>query len=154
MNGQDIDIIENLIEAISILNKTDEYLENLVNMLSECDSLKSDYEHLIENTPVEEVNLRQLYLDMQENFVKRRRIKNDITLRDNYKNLTARLNNSTNREFLLQSMKNVQSKFSTNYHNRILTDVDLQKLKNVDEQEIKKTRGRPKKMKDEVIINV
>ena len=59
MNGQDIDIIGNLIEAISILNKTDEYLENLVNMLSECDSLKSDYENLIENTPNEEVNLRQ-----------------------------------------------------------------------------------------------
>ena len=43
-----INIIDNLIEAISILNKTDEYLENLGDRLSECDQLKSDFEHIIE----------------------------------------------------------------------------------------------------------
>lgn len=147
MNKENVNIIDNLIQAISILNKTDEYLEGLVDRLSECDSLISDYEHFIEGTPIDEVNLKELYLNMQENFKKRRIIKNDMTLRDNYKNLVTRLNNSTNREFLIQNMKTVQSKIGTKYHNRILTDKDIEKLKDF-QIVVKKKRGRPKKIKE------
>lgn len=149
MKGEQIDIIENLIQAISILNKTDEYLESLVNRLSECDSLISDYEHFIETTPIEEINLKKLYQDMQNNFIKRRQIKRDMTLNDNYRHLTTRLNNTTNREFLIQSMKTVQSKLNTKYRNRILSDDDLKNLKT---NEPKRGRGRPRK--NEVIENV
>ena len=42
-----MDILDNLIQAVSILNKTEEYLESLPNRLSECDSIISDYEHFI-----------------------------------------------------------------------------------------------------------
>lgn len=129
MEGENINIIDNIIQAISILNKTDEYLESLTNRLSECDSLVSDYEHFIENTPIEEVNLEKLYQKMQENFIKRRTIKNDMAINDNYKNLTARLNNIANREFLIQNLKNVQSKLGTKYHNRILKNEDIENLK-------------------------
>ncbi len=145
MQEEQINIIDNLIEAISILNKTEEYLDSLVDKLSECDLKKSDYEHLIEGTPIEEVNLKELYLKMQENFNIRRIIKNNLVLRDNYRNLTARLNNATNREFLIQSMKNAQSKIGIKYHNRILTEEELKKIK-----EMKKGRGRPKKVKEGV----
>lgn len=54
MEGENINIIDNIIQAVSILNKTDEYLESLTNRLSECDSLVSDYEHFIENTPIDD----------------------------------------------------------------------------------------------------
>lgn len=63
MKGENINIIENIIQAVSILNKTDEYLESLATRLSECDSLVSDYEHFIESTPINEVNLEKLYQD-------------------------------------------------------------------------------------------
>lgn len=145
MENSQINVIDNLIQAVSILNKTDEYLENLVNGLSECDSLVSDYEHFIEKTPIEEVNLEQLYLNMQENFKKRRIIKNDIALKDNYKNLTSRLNNSVNREFLIQSMKTAKSKIGIKYHNRILKEEDVNNLKKCAET---KKRGRPKKVEE------
>lgn len=147
MEEEKINIIDNLIQAISILNKTDEYLESLVSKLSECDSLISDYEHFIENTPIGEVNLEKLYLDMQNNFVRRRQIKNDMTINDNYKNLTMKLNNSSNRQFLIQNIKNVQSKLGTKYHNRILTDSDIEKLKDFQIVQ-KKKRGRPKKIQE------
>ncbi|MEI3530123.1 MAG: hypothetical protein V8Q75_03490 [Bacilli bacterium] len=147
MEGERISIVDNLIQAISILNKTDEYMESLFNRLSDCDSLTSDYEHFIENTPIEEVDLRKLYKVMQNNFIERRIVKNDITLRDNYKNLTARLNNSTNREFLIQNMKTVQSKIGLKYHNRILSVEDIEQLKDFQIVE-KKKRGRPKKVKE------
>ena len=94
-----------MIQAISILNNMDQYLESLNDGLSECDSLISDYEHFIENTPIEQIDLKKLYTSMQEAFNKRRIIKDNITLRDNYKNLNGRLNNSANREILLQQMK-------------------------------------------------
>lgn len=150
---EQIDVVNNLIQAISILNKTDEYLESLASKLSECDSLISDYEHFIEYTPIEDVDLKKLYSNMRDNFLKRRTIKNDMALRDNYKNLVSRLNNSINREFLIQSMKNAKEKLNTRYRNRVLTD-DLIKELMIDNT-TQKRRGRPpKNMKDEVIKNV
>ena len=149
MEGENINIIENIIQAVSTLNKTDEYLESLTTRLSECDSLVSDYEHFIEGTPINEVNLEKLYQAMQNNFMKRRVIKNNIAINDNYKNLTARLNNITNREFLIQNLKNTQSKIGTKYHNRILKQEDIEKLKDFQTVE-KKKRGRPKKLKEGV----
>ncbi len=149
MEGENISIIENIIQAVSILNKTDEYLESLTTRLSECDSLVSDYEHFIESTPINEVNLEKLYQDMQNNFMKRRVIKNNMAINDNYKNLTSRLNNIANREFLIQNLKNTQSKIGTKYHNRILKQEDIEKLKDFQTVE-KKKRGRPKKLKEGV----
>lgn len=147
MSENNVNILDNIIRAISILNKTDEYLESLTSRLSECDSLVSDYEHFIESTPIDEVDLKKLYQNMQENFIKRRNIKNDMAINNNYKNLTARLNNITNREFLIQSLKNTQSKLGTKYHNRILKNEDIEELKKIEE---KKKRGRPKKVKEGV----
>ena len=149
MEEENINIIENIIQAVSILNKTDEYLESLVTRLSECDSLISDYEHFIENTSIEEVNLKALYQDMQKNFMKRRIIKNNMAINGSYKNLVAKLNNSTNREFLIQGLKNTQAKLGTEYHNRVLTQEDIEKLKSIELPEMKK-RGRPKKVEEGV----
>lgn len=149
MKEENINIIENIIQAVSILNKTDEYLESLVTRLSECDSLISDYEHFIENTSIEEVNLKALYQDMQKNFMKRRIIKNNMAINGSYKNLVAKLNNSTNREFLIQSLKKTQAKLGTEYHNRVLTQEDIEKLKSIELPE-KKKRGRPKKVEEGV----
>ena len=133
-----MDIIENLVQAVSILNKTEEYLESLPDRLSECDSLISDYEHLIENNDTSEIDLKKLYNEMKNVLNKRRVVKNNLTLRDNYKNMVVRLNNTTNREFFIQNMKNAQSKLGLKYHNRILTEDEIEQLK------IKK-RGRPRK---------
>lgn len=149
MEEENINIIENIIQAVSILNKTDEYLESLVTRLSECDSLISDYEHFIENTSIEEVNLKALYQDMQKNFMKRRIIKNNMAINGSYKNLVAKLNNSTNREFLIQGLKNTQAKLGTEYHNRVLTQEDIEKLKSIELPE-KKKRGRTKKVEEGV----
>lgn len=133
-----MDIIENLVQAVSILNKTEEYLESLPDRLSECDSLISDYEHLIENNDTSEIDLKKLYNEMKNVLNKRRVVKNNLTLRDNYKNMVARLNNTTNREFFIHNMKNAQSKLGLKYHNRILTEDEIEQLKT-------KKRGRPRK---------
>lgn len=143
MGGETIDVIDNLIQAVSILNNTDKYLESLDNKLSEYDSVISDYEHFIESMECCEVDLNKLFLSMKDTFNKRRIVKNNIVLRENYKNLVGRLNNSGNREIMIQSMKNVQSKIGKKYHNRILTNADIEELQKIEPP--KKKRGRPKK---------
>lgn len=145
MKGE-INVVETLVKAVSILNNLDEYLESLDNGLSECDSLISDYEHFIENMEVEKTNLKTLFLNMKAIFKKRRIIKCDMALRENYKKLSMRLNNSTNREFLIQDIKSSESKLGSKYHNRILKEADLKSLS----LENKPKRGRPKK---EVTVN-
>lgn len=147
MNGE-ISVVENIIHAISILNKTDEYLDSLNDRLSECDSLNSDLEHLIEFTPIEKVNLKELYSVMQKIYLKRRKIKNDMTINKIYKNNISKLQESGNMEILVQYMKTTENKNDNlTYTNRILNDELLKKI--IISEEQKRGRGRPKKTKEE-----
>ncbi len=142
MKGKKINIIDNITKAISILNQTDEYLDSLSTRLSECDKLETDYRHLIEFEPVEKINLKQLYKDMQNNFVNRRNIKKDMDIGRNLTTNIAKLCNIDNRQFLIQTLKNVESKNDgLEYTNRILNDNQIKRI-------IIKKRDRPKKLKE------
>ena len=141
----DIDVIDNIVQAISILNKTDEYLEGLACKLSECDQMKSDFEHIVENNKCESINLQLFFNEFQKCLLNRRKIKKDLSLSVYYKNNIAKLQEKNNREFLIQGLKNVDNKTDSNdYQNRILTDDILESFKNQE----KPKRGRPKKAKE------
>ena len=141
----DIDVIDNIIQAISILNKTDEYLEGLACKLSKCDQMKSDFEHIVENNKCESINLQLFFNEFQKCLLNRRKIKKDLSLSVYYKNNIAKLQEKNNREFLIQGLKNVDNKTDSNdYQNRILTDDILENFKNQE----KPKRGRPKKAKE------
>lgn len=138
----DIDVIDNIVQAISILNKTDEYLEGLNCKLSECDQMKSDFEHIVENNKCENINLQLFFNEFQKCLLNRRKVKKDLSLSVYYKNNIAKLQEKDNREFLIQGLKNVDNKTDSNdYQNRILTDDILKSFK----QQEKPKRGRPKK---------
>ena len=117
---KEINIIENVIEAISILNKTDDYLEGLNDKLSECDLVTSDLEHIIENNDLRNINLTVLFNEFQSNLLKRRKIKNDLALNIYLKNNRQKLQEKTNREFLIQGLKKIEEQTgdSKNYKNR------------------------------------
>lgn len=150
MEGEQINIIENLVQAISILNKTDEYLESLGQRLSECDNLNNEFYHLIEMTSIEKVNLEKLYLIMQKNLKIRRKIKNDLNVRQCLNNNIARLNNIANREFLIAELKKVNNKYGQKFQEYNNEDLPSEVIKEIIETGIKKGRGRPKKMKEGV----
>lgn len=146
MEGKEINVIDNIIQAISILNKTDDYLEKLVGNLSDCDKLNSDFEHIIENYDLEKIDLKKLYVQMQMNYNRRRKIKKDMQINIYYKNNIAKLGISTQREFLIQGLKNLTGKLDTEYKERLLTDEHLSKLLIKEEVNVaKRGRGRPKK---------
>lgn len=138
-------IIENLIQAVSILNKTDEYSNSLSDKLSECDKLETDFRHIIELKSVDEVNLKKLYLSMQDNFNKRRKIKKDMEISRSLTVNIGKLTNASNREILIQTLKNVETKYEKlEYSNRILDKETMDKLLN----NKTKKRGRPPKIKE------
>lgn len=141
---KEINIIENVIEAISILNKTDDYLEGLNDKLSECDLVTSDLEHIIENNDLRNINLTVLFNEFQSNLLKRRKIKNNLALNIYLKNNRQKLQEKTNREFLIQGLKKIEEQTgdSKNYKNRKITDDTMEKINTVN---TKKKVGRPKK---------
>ena len=143
MNEQ-IDILENVIQAVSILNNTEAYMEGLTNRLSECDSTISDYEHLIENNDLSTIDLTKMFSNMKDIFAERRRIKKDMSIREYYKNNATKLSNSGSRELLVQGIKTLLPKLETTYKNRILTEEEINSLK----MEEKPKRGRKPKVKE------
>lgn len=152
MEGE-INIIESFVQAISILNKTDEYLDSLVDRLSECDKLETDYRHFIELNDLENIDLNKLFLDIQLNLKKRRKIKQDLTLKTYIDNNLNKLSNKSYREFFIQGIKKTNSKLETEYQYRILADDSIDKFMKNEQVKEKKGRGRPKKIKEEVINN-
>lgn len=145
---EQINIIENVIQAISILDKTDEYLDSLNDKLSECDKLETDFRHIIELKPVDEIDLKKLYLSMQENFNKRRKIKKDMEISRNLTVNIGKLTNSSNRGLLVQTLKNVESKYEKLYYNnRIL---DEQKMAELIVKKSTKRGRRPSQVKENV----
>lgn len=141
---KEINVIENIIQAVSILNKTDDYLEILSDKLSECDLITSDLEHIIENSNLQSINLPVLFNELQKNLLKRRKIKNDLALNIYLKNNRQKLQEKTNREFLIQGLRKIeeQTSDSKTYKNRKITDDTMKKINTVS---IKKKVGRPKK---------
>ena len=141
MLKEEINIVDNIIQAVSILNKTEEYIEQLDDKLSEFDKLNSDFEHLIENADINNVNLKELYTKMQNLYLSRRKVKQDKSIGVYFTNNSLKLNIKTNRQMLIQGLKTVTDKLNTTYTNRILTEEDIKELI----EPVKRKPGRPKK---------
>ena len=142
MIKEEINILDNIIQAVSILNKTEDYIEQLDDKLSEFDKLNSDFEHLIENADINNLNLKELYTKMQNLYLNRRKVKQDKSIGVYFKNNSGKLNISSNREMLIQGLKTIVGKINTTYTNRVLTDEDIKELT----EPVKRKPGRPKKV--------
>jgi len=141
MKIEEINIVDNIIQAVSILNKTEDYIERLDDKLSEFDKLNSDFEHLIENADIKSVNLKELYSKMQKLYLNRRKVKQDKSIGVYFLNNSLKLNIKTNRQMLIQGLKTITEKLDTTYVNRILTEEDIKELI----EPVKRKPGRPKK---------
>lgn len=150
MEGKDINIVDSVTNAVSLLNNIEKYMNSLDEALSNCDKLNSDFEHLIENENLEEINLKALFSKMQELYTQRRKIKQDKSLAVYFQNNSMKLNSSSNREFLVQGLKTLENKIDTNYNNRVLSDDDIKVI--MSKETVKKKRGRPRKIKEGEVI--
>lgn len=123
-----MDVLEELKNAINILNKVDEYKDTLVDKLSEQDKRLSDLEHYIEENKLSTNQCYRMIKEIKKQREIRRKIKNDYTILTNYGNNINKLINHDSRRMLLEKIYKVNKSLEAKYKNRIYTKEDLEEL--------------------------
>lgn len=123
-----MDVLEELKNAINILNKVDEYKDTLVDKLSEQDKRLSDLEHYIEENKLSTNQCYRMIKEIKKQREIRRKIKNDYTILTNYGNNINKLINHDSRRMLLEKVYKANKSLETKYKNRIYTKEDLEEL--------------------------
>lgn len=123
-----MDVLEELKNAINILNKVDEYKDSLVDKLSEQDKRLSDLEHYIEENKLSTNQCYRMIKEIKKQREIRRKIKNDYTILTNYENNINKLINHDNRRLLLEKVYKVNKSLETEYKNRIYTEEEINKI--------------------------
>ena len=120
-----MNVTEEITNAISILNKVDDYKDNLVNQLSEQDKKLSDLYHLIENTKLTTAQCYRVIKELRKQLEIRRKVKRDMSLLATYDKNINKLLNENNRNMLLAEMHKSEKRLDTVYQNRIYTDEEI-----------------------------
>lgn len=129
-------MIDEMIDAITTLNKIDDDIDELPKQQSECDSKLSDLYHILENYKLDATQCCAFVKEMQKVCLERRKVKDNIEIGKVIKNNIAKLNNKDNRQFLINELKVREKRLNGEYKNRIYTEKDLVDLK------IKKKEGK------------
>lgn len=120
-----MNVIEDITNAVSILNKVDNYKDNLVDKLSEQDKKMSDLYHLIENTKPTTGQCYRIVKELKKQLEIRRKVKRDMSILSVYDKNINKLLNESNRNMLLAEVHKVEKRLDTVYQNRIYTDEEL-----------------------------
>lgn len=122
-------MIDEMIDAIKILNAIDDTIDSLPKQQSECDSKLSDLYHILENNKLDAIQCCAFVKEMQKVCLERRKVKDNIEIGKVIKNNSAKLNSKDNRQFLINELRIRQKRLETEYRNRIYTEKDLVDLK-------------------------
>ena len=123
-----MNVIEELKEAVSIINKVDEYKDSLVDRLSEQDKKLSDLLHYIENNKLSTAQCYSNEKKIKKQREIRRKVKNDMNILSTYDKHINKLLNTNNRSMLLAELYKVDKKLQAEYKNRTYTDEELEEL--------------------------
>lgn len=123
-----INIIEELDNAIEILNRIDEYTNTLVDALSNYDKMTTDLLHYIENNNLNAPQSCRLIKEIKRIRLERRKIKNDMELTKVYKDNINKLINIDNRSILMSKIHKIEKQLESEYQNRIYTQEDINNI--------------------------
>ncbi len=123
-----MNVIEELKEAVSIINKVDEYKDSLVDRLSEQDKKLSDLLHYIENNKLSTAQCYRIVKEIKKQREIRRKVKNDMNILSTYDKHINKLLNTNNRSMLLAELYKVDKRLQAEYKNRTYTDEELKEL--------------------------
>lgn len=123
-----MNVIEEITNAVSILNKVDNYKDNLVNQLSEQDKKLSDLYHLIENTKPTTGQCYRIVKELKKQLELRRKVKNDMNVLSIYDKNINKLLNTNNRNMLLAELHKAEKRLNMEYRNRIYTDEEINEI--------------------------
>lgn len=122
-------MVEEIKEAITLLNKIDEYNETLPSLMSNNDLAISDLYHYIENNTLNSKSSYRMIKELKERLKERRRLKDEQSIMRVYNNQKSKLVEINNRKMILVDLNKEKKKLQTPYKNRIYEEEELkQKL--------------------------
>ena len=130
-----MNIVEELDDCVKKLNKIDEYINTLVDELSNYDKRTTDLLHFIENNNLNAPQSCKIIKEIKKVRQERRKIKNDMEISKAYKDNINKLIGIDNRSMLLTKIHKTKKQLETEYQNRIYTKEDIDSiLKGVDKE--------------------
>lgn len=123
-----MNIVEELTNAIKILDKVEEYTDGLCEALSNEDQRISDLLHYIENNNINAAQSCHLIKEIKKVRIERRKIKNDMELARAYKDNINKLMNTDNRKMILAKLNKTSKQLETEYQNRVYSDTELTEI--------------------------
>jgi len=123
-----VNIVEELTNAIKILDKVEEYTDGLCEALSNEDQRISDLLHYIENNNINAAQSCHLIKEIKKVRIERRKIKNDMELARAYKDNINKLMNTDNRKMILAKLNKTSKQLETEYQNRVYSDTELTEI--------------------------
>lgn len=123
-----MNIIYELNNSIQVLNQVDEYIDTLVNELSNYDKRTTDLLHYIENNNLNAPQSCRIVKELKKIRQERRKIKNDMEISKVYKDNINKLINVDSRNMLMTKVYKIEKQLESEYQNRIYTQEDIDKL--------------------------
>lgn len=123
-----MDVMATMKEVITILDRIDEYSNDLVNRLSELDSKEQDILHYIENNKISVIWCYNIIRKIKEIRIERRKVKNDRELLSKYHDIKTKLTSKDNRQFILTELCKKEKQLQTTYKNRQFSDEDIKDI--------------------------
>ena len=123
-----MEIIEEITEAIDILNRVDEYGSTLVERLSVLDSKEQDLLHYIENNKIGIFWCYRMIKEIKSVREERRKVKNDMELMTRFNDVKSKISSKENRQFILTELHKREKQLQTVYKNRQYTEEDMERI--------------------------
>lgn len=123
-----MNIIYELNNSIQVLNQVDEYIDTLVNELSNYDKRTTDLLHYIENNNLNAPQSCRIVKELKKIRQERRKIKNDMEISKVYKDNINKLVNIDSRNMLMTKVHKTEKQLESEYQNRIYTQEDIDNI--------------------------
>lgn len=123
-----MDIVEEITNAIKILDEVEVYTESLCEALSNQDQKTSDLLHYIENNNINAAQSCHLIKEIKKVRMERRKIKNDMEIARAFKDNIGKLINTENRKMILSKLHKTSKQLESEYKNRIYTTQDFTEI--------------------------
>lgn len=123
-----MDVMDKITDAVTVLNEIDDYAATLTNKLSILDSKEQDLLHYIENNRINILWCYRMIKEIKTVREERRKVKNDMEMIFKYNEIKSRLTSRENRQFVLTELHKKEKQLDTAYKNRQYTDEEMQDL--------------------------
>ena len=123
-----MDIIYELDNSVKTLNKLDDYIDTLIEELSNYDKRTTDLLHYIESNSLNAPQSCKIVKEIKKVRQERRKIKNDMELSRVYRDNINKLINVDSRNILMTKIHKMEKQLESEYQNRVYTQEDIENI--------------------------